>query len=66
MFCLNTQIQHKQQLLSDLLSKRLPTLVLAHSIGSYMVLQALHKLQQAGDQHLQYLRKVCSSSRVIG
>jgi hypothetical protein len=60
-FSLSRQIQHKQQLLSDLLSKRLPTLVLAHSIGSYMVLQALHQLQQAGGQHLQYLHKVCSS-----
>jgi hypothetical protein len=40
-WCLDSQIQHKVQLLKDhvMLPGKPPAVVLAHSIGSYMMLQ---------------------------
>lgn len=40
-WCLNTQIQHKVQLLKEhvMAPGKPPAVVLAHSIGSYMMLQ---------------------------
>lgn len=42
-WCLDTQIQHKMQLIRDhvLAPGKPPAVLLAHSIGSYMTLQVL-------------------------
>lgn len=43
---LDSQVDHKAQLLAQLQG---PTVVLAHSIGSYVMLQALQQLRAAGN-----------------
>jgi hypothetical protein len=57
-WCLDSQIQHKVALLKEhvLAPGRPPAVIVAHSIGSYIMLQAIHKLEQemqAAATHLQ-------------
>jgi predicted alpha/beta hydrolase family esterase len=63
-WCLDSQIQHKVALLKErvLAPGRPPAVILAHSIGSYIMLQAVKQLEQellAAGTHLhQQLPKV--------
>lgn len=62
-WCLDSQIRHKVHLLKDHLlgSGKPPVVVLAHSIGSYMMLQAMKQLEEeaqaAGPEQVSLLQQ---------
>jgi hypothetical protein len=74
-WCLDSQIQHKVAVLKEhvLTPGRPPAVILAHSIGSYIMLQAVKQLEQemqeAGthlQQQLPKVRVTCLLESVAG
>lgn len=60
LFSLEDQIEHKVDVFKDIvfLENRPPVVIICHSIGSYMIMKALSKLQEMSDKSFVEIKKI--------